>query len=242
MSILEEEHFDPYHRLVNVKQDEYKGEFMRQALQRLPIFERTCFLLQIEGEFALEDVAEIMSESQERVASALCKAREHARQYYHELVRQEQQEAGPEKAVRHPLYVFSSLSQWIQGATEGRFWTFRAKPQPMSAFRQRPVSVLGTSRLVLIIAVVMLALLLNPFSMGHVAKADTLSLSMPSKSQTIYKLAWAHTVAWSTNGEDIATLWSDNTMQVWNARTGLESFHVNDIGWGAGLAFSPNDG
>ena len=77
---------------------------------------------------------------------------------------------------------------------------------------------------------------------GPVARAEAFSLDVSSKTQTIYRLAWAHTVAWSPNGEDIATLWSDNTLQVWSARNGIESFHINDIGWGTGLAFSPGDG
>lgn len=53
--------------------------------------------------------------------------------------------------------------------------------------------------------------------------------------------SWVHHVSWSANGKDIASLWDDNTMQVWNADNGKESFKIK-VGWGAGLAFSPNDG
>jgi Viral BACON domain len=89
MSILDEGPLDKYRKLVSIKEQEYKDEYIKQALQRLPILERTCLLLQIEGEFAIEDIADVVERSQEEVAAAIHDAREHVCQHYHDFVKQE---------------------------------------------------------------------------------------------------------------------------------------------------------
>jgi len=58
-------------------------------------------------------------------------------------------------------------------------------------------------------------------------------------SVQIRQTAWVHTVAWSPKGDSIALLWSDSAMQVWSVKEQRELFHVK-VGWGEGLAFSPN--
>ena len=88
MSIIGEEALDNYYKLVNVKEHEYKDEYIQQALQQLPLFERTYLLLEIEGEFAVQDIADIVDKSQEEVAAAISDARKHVRQHYHDLIKQ----------------------------------------------------------------------------------------------------------------------------------------------------------
>ncbi len=265
MSTLDEGTLDNYRRLLSIKEGEYKDEYIKQALQQLPIFERTCLLLQIEGEFAVQDIADIVDKSQERVAAAIHDAREHICQHYHDLTEQEKRVQGflpSHTNLRSDRQIskMKSRSQtrigrirlvplnadWYQGAVSADFAEKKAmRPAPPLAVLRRQMNFRYKSRLALVIAaVILISMFIIPLGISStlVTKAEVLSLNVPSKTQTIYRLAWAHTVAWSPNGEDIATLWSDNTLQVWNASDGIESFHVSDIGWGAGLAFSPDGG
>ncbi|HEX3641162.1 MAG TPA: hypothetical protein VHV10_07720 [Ktedonobacteraceae bacterium] len=259
MSILDEGTLEKYHKLVSVSENEYNDESIKQALQQLPIFERTCLLLEIEGEFTVEDIADIVDQSQEDVAAAIGDAREHVYQHYHVIKKptpkrlcwpmtlaMEPGQTTMNKLLRTGLEMSRVLAQSRPFSTCNVIGQQSPKRPARGGTGPRGhMHFPSKSRLVLLIAaVILVAILILPLGIpfGPAAQAETFSLDMPSKTQTIYRLAWAHTVAWSPNGEDIATLWSDNTLQVWNARDGIESFHASNIGWGAGLAFSPDGG
>jgi Tol biopolymer transport system component len=75
---------------------------------------------------------------------------------------------------------------------------------------------------------------------GSVVQADSLSLQgHPYESSE--NPGWVHTVAWSSNGYNIALILSDNHMEVWNTHTKKEMIVLKtEVAWGAGLAWSPD--
>ena len=77
----------------------------------------------------------------------------------------------------------------------------------------------------------------------HQAQAATLSLQssltdpkmMPPPGAT-----FLHTVSWSPNGEYIAVLWDDSIIQVRDAQRNYAVIFTQKVGWGYGLAWSPD--
>jgi len=75
----------------------------------------------------------------------------------------------------------------------------------------------------------------------HQVQADPLSLQqslkevMPPPGAT-----FVHTVSWSPDGKYIAVLWDDSTMQVRDAQHKYVVIFSQKVGWGYGLAWSPD--
>lgn len=64
------------------------AELVQLALAALPTKYRDCLLLQIEGGFSLNDIAEVMDISKESVSTYICNARKQFRQAYNHLERE----------------------------------------------------------------------------------------------------------------------------------------------------------
>jgi tetratricopeptide (TPR) repeat protein/DNA-directed RNA polymerase specialized sigma24 family protein len=82
-----------YYKTIGISEYQCKDEYMQQALLQLDIFERTCLLLQIEGEFSIQDIADIVEKSQDEVGEALHNARNHICQLYYSLLEQKEGQA-----------------------------------------------------------------------------------------------------------------------------------------------------
>jgi hypothetical protein len=83
MNVLKEVPLSKYSALVGVSEHECEDTYIKQALLQLDVFERTCLLLHTDGEFTIQDIAEIVEKSQEMVELALKDAHEHLRHFYH---------------------------------------------------------------------------------------------------------------------------------------------------------------
>lgn len=105
---------------------------------------------------------------------------------------------------------------------------------------RRSLSLIGALLAAVLILAFIPLLRMTPLfqSDQSTANAATLTFSLEAPRPREGS-AWVHRVAWSPNGVDIASLWSDNIMQVWSAETG-QAFFSTQVGWGEGLAFSPD--
>ena len=114
MNVFQEVPLSKYARLVGVSEDECKDHSIKQALQKLDAFERTCLLLHMDGSFTAQDIAEIVEKSQSMVEQTLKEAREHLRHFYYLATQQDDHQSEADQ-IWSQLYstLRPSVLAWI---------------------------------------------------------------------------------------------------------------------------------